>query len=545
MRKAVLICFISLCLVATGFSQSTPPLGHVVVVAFENHSYSQVVGSSAMPYLNGLISQYALATGYYANSHPSIGNYFELTTGQIITTNDNYNSTVSVDNLERQLLKAGKTWKEYAQSLPSTGYTGWDHYPYVKHHSPFAYFSDNVGSLQANNIVQFTQFGTDVTNGTLPNFSFVVPDLHHDGHDCPGGMSTCSDSQKLNAADLFLQYQIAPVLNSPQFQKDGLLVIWWDEGNAGDTANGGGRVAITLVGPSVKRAYKSSTFYQHQDLLRTIAEGLGIGFPGSSATAHSMAEFFSSSSSSGSGSVAGRVNDISTGAAVVASVTLGSTTKTTNLSGDYRFSSVAAGTYSVTAQASGYFSRTKSVTTTSGATSTLSFQLATGGIVAGTVKTSAGAAIANATVTLTGGAIATTKTITTGSTGYYNSNWVPVGTYSVVVSASGYTSQTKTISVTTGATSTLNFALGTSTQGSHSVALSWTAVSSAVGYNVYRSSQSVGPYTRMNPTLDTSTSFKDSSVVAGQTYYYVTTSVNASSVQSAYSAPAKAVIPTP
>jgi hypothetical protein len=42
-----------------------------------------------------------------------------MTTGQIATTNDNYTGTISVDNIARELLLSGKTWKSYAESLPS------------------------------------------------------------------------------------------------------------------------------------------------------------------------------------------------------------------------------------------------------------------------------------------------------------------------------------------------------------------------------------------------------------------------------------------
>src|SRR5205807_309673 len=70
--------------VPTGGSQ----FRHVFVVTEENTDYAEVIGTSAMPYLNGLVQQYGLATQYYANTHPSIGNYFELATGQIITNND-------------------------------------------------------------------------------------------------------------------------------------------------------------------------------------------------------------------------------------------------------------------------------------------------------------------------------------------------------------------------------------------------------------------------------------------------------------------------
>src|SRR5579872_1328410 len=61
----------------------TPPSRHVVVVMEENQSYATVVGNtSAWPNLNALMTSGALPTNYYANAHPSIGNYFMLTTGQ-------------------------------------------------------------------------------------------------------------------------------------------------------------------------------------------------------------------------------------------------------------------------------------------------------------------------------------------------------------------------------------------------------------------------------------------------------------------------------
>src|SRR5438132_4872336 len=101
-----------------------------------------------MPYLNELATQYGLATQYFANTHPSIGNYFMMTTGQIITNDDAFGGPVSDDNIVRELTAAGKTWKIYAESLPSPGYTGGDVFPYLKHHNPFAYFTDVIGNPQ-------------------------------------------------------------------------------------------------------------------------------------------------------------------------------------------------------------------------------------------------------------------------------------------------------------------------------------------------------------------------------------------------------------
>jgi Abnormal spindle-like microcephaly-assoc'd, ASPM-SPD-2-Hydin len=80
----------------------------------------------------------------------------------------------------------------------------------------------------------------------------------------------------------------------------------------------------------------------------------------------------------------------------------------------------------------------------------------------------------------------------------------------------------------------------------HSVSLSWTdSGSGIVGYNVYRGSISGGPYAKINSALDSTTTYTDTSVLAGQTYYYVTTSVNGSGMQSGYSNQAQAVVPSP
>src|SRR5690242_5686593 len=74
--------------IASGLSTQ---VSHVFIVALENHSYSSVIGNTTdMPYLNDLANTYGYAEGYYANAHPSIPNYFMLTAGQTITTDDGF-----------------------------------------------------------------------------------------------------------------------------------------------------------------------------------------------------------------------------------------------------------------------------------------------------------------------------------------------------------------------------------------------------------------------------------------------------------------------
>ncbi|MGC2321672.1 MAG: hypothetical protein WA463_03480 [Terriglobales bacterium] len=78
----------------------------------------------------------------------------------------------------------------------------------------------------------------------------------------------------------------------------------------------------------------------------------------------------------------------------------------------------------------------------------------------------------------------------------------------------------------------------------HSASLNWNPSASAVaGYNVYRGSVSGGPYTIMNTSLDGSTNFVDFNVQAGQTLFYVVTSVEANGMESSFSNEVKALIP--
>ena len=80
----------------------------------------------------------------------------------------------------------------------------------------------------------------------------------------------------------------------------------------------------------------------------------------------------------------------------------------------------------------------------------------------------------------------------------------------------------------------------------HSVDLSWTPSTSAVvGYNIYRSGTSDGPYAKINSALNATAAYTDNTVQAGVTYYYVTTAVDASGVESVYSNQAQVVVPTP
>lgn len=81
----------------------------------------------------------------------------------------------------------------------------------------------------------------------------------------------------------------------------------------------------------------------------------------------------------------------------------------------------------------------------------------------------------------------------------------------------------------------------------HSVDLSWNASTSQniTGYNIYRGIKSGGPYSKINSVLNASTLYTDTTVIDGQTYYYVVTAMNSSNQESGYSNQTQAVIPGP
>jgi acid phosphatase len=261
----------------------------------ENSGYSSVVQNAAWPNLNHLIAAGALPTNYYANSHPSIGNYFMLTTGQLLTINDSSNQIWNVDSLARRMLQSGVSFRVYAEDAPR-GYLGGNTATYLVRHNPFARLSDVAGNAAEANAVlwPFTQFYSDLHNNNLPELSFIVPNIYHDAH-----------SGSPQVADSWLQtYVVNQISAFPAFKPggDGVLVVGFDEGASTDLTWGGGHLSPVFWGPGVRAGYRqqSITVYQHQSMLRTFTELLGMpNPPGLAAVAPSMAEFFTGTAAVG------------------------------------------------------------------------------------------------------------------------------------------------------------------------------------------------------------------------------------------------------
>jgi phosphatidylinositol-3-phosphatase len=298
------LLLVFLALTSISFAQ-VPRSKHVYILAEENRSYEHIVGSSDMPYLNGLLKQYGLASEFYSTQHSSFPNYFWVTagiSGAPFTDDDETTALYNGDNLVRRLQQAGLSYKSYAQSLPNPGFQGVYSGAYMKRHAPLPYFTDMAGN--PNEIVKHVDTNhwlADIASGSLPNFAFITPDGDHDMHNC----DTVSLSVCLQTADQFLRDHLVPLLERPEFQPggDGLLILWADEADldgiddrcsATVKTGCGGHIVVALIGPNVKQGYRSTTTYHHEDLLRTMMEALGLPGPylGKADSASEMAEFF-------------------------------------------------------------------------------------------------------------------------------------------------------------------------------------------------------------------------------------------------------------
>ena len=307
-RSALLLLFL---VAARLRADEVPRANHVFIVVEENQDFSCVLGNPVMPYLNSLAAKYAVATSYYANSHPSISNYFVLTTGQAIYKGrfgDVRTDSVNVDNVIRQLKQSGKTWRAYVEGVPAAGYLGGNinSTGYVKRHNPLAYFAQDISADERANLAPFAQFSVDLARNQLANYSFFVPNLFDDGHNVKGtnggsqGLSRCGEAAAMKQVDDWLKSIFTPLIASKIFQQDGLLVITYDEASNDDESDGsghwgGGRVATIVVSEKVKPAYRSIVLYHHESILRLSLEALGLDenhWPGGAKTAPSMAEFF-------------------------------------------------------------------------------------------------------------------------------------------------------------------------------------------------------------------------------------------------------------
>ena len=329
---------------------------HVWVIELENQGYEQSFGApSADPYLARTLPRMgALLENYYAIGHSSAANYIAQVSGQAPSLGTQADCPLwmpfpgdavtgpyhqllgegcvypaAVPTLGNQLSGAGLSWAAYLQDMgndpardhtvstargpacghPATGAVDHTHRAehgdqYAVRHDGFAFFQ-SVTASQAfctRHILSFRPLAGDLARAsTTPAFSFVVPDLCHDGHDAP-----CVTGARggLAQADAFLARWVPAIMAAPAYQDGGLIVVTFDEGSdaaaccgetpgpgpghpnvpePGKTGPGGGRIGAVLLSPLIRPGTVSTVEYNHYSLLRSIEDIFGLPHLGDAA----------------------------------------------------------------------------------------------------------------------------------------------------------------------------------------------------------------------------------------------------------------------
>jgi phosphatidylinositol-3-phosphatase len=274
-RVAALVAALCSVLVVHAGAAVTPTLSldHVIVVVFENKESTSVLGSRSAPTFNAYARRYAVATRYYGVTHPSLPNYLALVSGSTHGIRTNCTSCeVRAPSLADTVESSGRTWKTYAEGLPSPGFLGASSGRYAKKHNPFAYFHDvaDTPSRRAN-IVPLTQLRADLRARALPDFALVVPDLCHSMHDC-----------SVAVGDAWLRRNVGPLLG---LSRTAVFVLF-DEGSS--SSRGGGHVPALVAGTAVRRGARFRSVTNHYGALRTIEQAWGLPLLGASARARAI-----------------------------------------------------------------------------------------------------------------------------------------------------------------------------------------------------------------------------------------------------------------
>jgi phosphatidylinositol-3-phosphatase len=239
--------FLSLCAPTVGaaaaetlsWPATLPVYDHIVIVVEENKDFEQIFGSKLdAPYLNRLASESASIGNMFGEEHYSQGNYFWLFSGsnhnvgffdQVPSAANHADYPFTASNLSEQLIKKGRSFKGYAESLPAIGSDVVFDPPncqadaciYGRKHVPWISFANvpNGTTVDTSSNLRFADFPNDY--GSLPTVAFVIPNLDHDMHNG-------KPAQSIPAGDAWLRqnldsyYEWAKTHNS-------LLIITFDE----------------------------------------------------------------------------------------------------------------------------------------------------------------------------------------------------------------------------------------------------------------------------------------------------------------------------
>jgi phosphatidylinositol-3-phosphatase len=316
---------------------SLPPIRHVFVIVLENQGFDTTFSAhSRAPYLADTLRKAGVfLRQYHGIGHYSLPNYLAMISGVAPTPKtqidcphyDDFRETgiapdgqpigdgcvypTHVSTLANQLEAKHLTWGGFMEDMgndaaresatcghPTMGSTDLTEGAtptdqYATKHDPFVYFHAILDSASCKqNVVPLTRLEDALGSvDRTPNFTFIVPNLCHDGHDRP-----CKNGEPggLESANTFLQHWVPRIIASPAYQADGVIIINFDEAlsidasaccrqpsgpnttKPGVNGPGGGRTGAVLLSRFIKPGTVSNVPYNHYSLLRSVEDVFGL-----------------------------------------------------------------------------------------------------------------------------------------------------------------------------------------------------------------------------------------------------------------------------
>jgi phosphatidylinositol-3-phosphatase len=273
---------------------SHPGIKHVFLIVEENRDWSDIVGSSAFPYINSLLDTGAHAENYHnvplgQELHPSEPNYIVMEAGDTLglesddSPSENHSST-STDHLVTFMEEAGISWTSYQEGISGDECPLQETDVYAPKHNPMVYFQDVTDNNSPTSryciehVRPYEELEQDLTSNNVANYNFLTPDLCNDMHDdgCDG------------EADAWLSREIPMIMASDAYKDNGVIFLTWDEGGSGNEP-----IGMIVMSPLAKPGYSNTIAYTHASLLRTIQDIFGLQpYLGAAADAENLADLF-------------------------------------------------------------------------------------------------------------------------------------------------------------------------------------------------------------------------------------------------------------
>jgi hypothetical protein len=260
-----------------GKSSTLPPVKHVFLIVLADQPYAQTFGpESPAPYVAQTLEHRGeLMVRFYAVAREELANEIALVSGlgptpqtaadcptftDIVPTIPDKEGQYSAGNgciyptaaqtIGDQLAAKGLTWHVYAEAMGEEGASAGAkacRHPefeaadptsqapegdvFATFRDPFTYFDGVLHSPEcAHEDGGVEQLAGDLKRArTTPSFSYIVPDLCHDGRPTP---CTPGAPSGLPAAETFLRRVVPEILASPGYRHGGLLIITTDQAPA-------------------------------------------------------------------------------------------------------------------------------------------------------------------------------------------------------------------------------------------------------------------------------------------------------------------------